>query len=133
MNHAMIKIIQVFFYSSNYFIQLQYSMSMSDTPVPKVVNSGGTATMNCTWSGWPAPRLEWLHDGTPVRAGAAGRLRVLVSGAQLVVPAVRRADQGVYQCVARSERDSAQASAELRLGGSQYFIGAKVSVFTIGK
>ncbi|XP_013133341.1 PREDICTED: Down syndrome cell adhesion molecule-like protein Dscam2 [Papilio polytes] len=97
-------------------LSLRAHLTVHVQPHTQVVNSGGTATMNCTWSGWPAPRLEWLHDGTPVRAGAAGRLRVLVGGAQLVVPAVRRADQGVYQCVARSERDSAQASAELRLG-----------------
>lgn len=84
----------------------------------QVVNSGGTATINCTWGGWPAPRLEWLHNGVPIGAGVAGgRIRVQSNGEQLVISAVHRADKGVYQCMARNERDSAQASAELRLGG----------------
>ncbi|CAH0405117.1 unnamed protein product [Chilo suppressalis] len=82
-----------------------------------VVNSGGTAMINCTWSGWPAPRLEWLHNGVPLGAGVAGgRTRIQNNGEQLIIASVHRADRGVYQCVARNERDSAQASAELRLG-----------------
>nr|XP_049692182.1 Down syndrome cell adhesion molecule-like protein Dscam2 [Helicoverpa armigera] len=86
-------------------------------PHTQVVNSGGTATINCTWGGWPAPRLEWLHNGVPLGAGVAGgRVRVQNNGEQLVISSVHRADRGVYQCMARNERDSAQASAELRLG-----------------
>ncbi|XP_053609899.1 cell adhesion molecule Dscam1-like isoform X1 [Plodia interpunctella] len=86
-------------------------------PHTQVVNSGGTATINCTWGGWPAPRLEWLHNGIPLGSGVAGgRVRVQNSGEQLVITSVHRADKGVYQCMARNERDSAQASAELKLG-----------------
>ncbi|XP_052750184.1 cell adhesion molecule Dscam2 isoform X2 [Galleria mellonella] len=86
-------------------------------PHTQVVNSGGTAIINCTWGGWPAPRLEWLHNGVPLGAGVAGgRVRVQNNGEQLIITAVHRADKGVYQCMARNERDSAQASAELRLG-----------------
>lgn len=48
---------------------------------------------------------------------AGGRVRVQNNGEQLIISAVHRADKGVYQCMARNERDSAQASAELRLGG----------------
>ncbi|KOB72718.1 Down syndrome cell adhesion molecule-like protein, partial [Operophtera brumata] len=82
-----------------------------------VVNSGGTAVINCTWGGWPAPRLEWLHNGVPLGAGVVGgRVRIQNNGEQLVISAVHRADKGVYQCMARNERDSAQASADLRLG-----------------
>ncbi|VVC95270.1 unnamed protein product [Leptidea sinapis] len=82
-----------------------------------VVNSGGTANMSCSWGGWPSPRLEWLHNGAPVSSGVSGgRVQVQSGGGQLVIAAVTRADRGVYQCMARNERDSAQASAELRLG-----------------
>lgn len=48
---------------------------------------------------------------------AGGRVRVQNNGEQLIISSVHRADKGVYQCMARNERDSAQASAELRLGG----------------
>ncbi|XP_059046951.1 cell adhesion molecule Dscam2-like [Achroia grisella] len=86
-------------------------------PHTQVVNSGGTAMINCTWGGWPAPRLEWLHNGVPLGAGVAGgRVHIQSNGEQLIITAVHRADKGVYQCMARNERDSAQASAELRLG-----------------
>ncbi|XP_073957210.1 cell adhesion molecule Dscam2-like [Choristoneura fumiferana] len=86
-------------------------------PHTQMVNSGGTATINCSWSGWPSPRLEWLHNGVPLGVGVTGgRVRVQGNGEQLVISAVHRADKGVYQCMARNERDSAQASAELRLG-----------------
>ncbi|GBO98926.1 Down syndrome cell adhesion molecule-like protein Dscam2 [Eumeta japonica] len=96
----------------------QDCLSTVDLDTPRsVVNSGGTATINCTWSGWPAPRLGWLHNGAPLGAGVAGgRVRVHNDGAQLVITSVHRADKGVYQCMARNERDSAQASSELRLG-----------------
>ena len=54
----------------------------------------------------------------PLGAGVAGgRVRVQNNGEQLIISSVHRADKGVYQCMARNERDSAQASAELRLGG----------------
>ncbi|CAH2050967.1 unnamed protein product, partial [Iphiclides podalirius] len=98
-------------------LALRAHLTVHTQPHTQVVNSGGTATINCTWGGWPAPRLEWLHNGVPISAGVAGgRLRLLGNGERLVIPSVHRADKGVYQCVARNERDSAQASAELRLG-----------------
>ncbi|XP_072938511.1 cell adhesion molecule Dscam1-like isoform X2 [Epargyreus clarus] len=98
-------------------LALRAHLTVHVQPHTQVVNSGGTAIINCTWSGWPAPRLEWLHNGIPINAGVAGgRVRVQNNGEQLVIASVHRADKGVYQCIARNERDSAQASAELRLG-----------------
>ncbi|XP_026317872.1 Down syndrome cell adhesion molecule-like protein Dscam2 isoform X4 [Hyposmocoma kahamanoa] len=98
-------------------LNLRAHLTVHAQPHTQVVNSGGTATINCTWSGYPAPRLEWLHNGIPLGAGVVGgRVRVSSSGEQLVISDVHRVDKGVYQCMARNEKDSAQASAELRLG-----------------
>ncbi|XP_045780750.1 Down syndrome cell adhesion molecule-like protein Dscam2 [Maniola jurtina] len=98
-------------------LSLRAHLTVHAQPHTQVVNSGGTAVINCSWAGWPSPRLEWLHNGVPVAAGVGGgRVRVQGNGEQLVIASVHRADKGVYQCVARSDRDSAQASAELRLG-----------------
>jgi hypothetical protein len=38
-------------------------------------------------------------------------------GARLTIPAVQREDQGMYQCIASSDGETVQATAELRLGG----------------
>ncbi|XP_049878899.1 Down syndrome cell adhesion molecule-like protein Dscam2 [Pectinophora gossypiella] len=98
-------------------LALRAQLTVHVQPHTQVVNSGGTATINCSWSGWPAPRLEWLHNGVPLGSSVSGgRVRVTSSGDQLVVANVQRPDRGVYQCMARNEKDSAQASAELRLG-----------------
>ncbi|XP_047520750.1 Down syndrome cell adhesion molecule-like protein Dscam2 isoform X2 [Pieris napi] len=98
-------------------LALRAHLTVHVQPHTQVVNSGGTAIINCTWGGWPSPRLEWLHNGIPVSTGiAGGRVRVQNGGEQLVIASVHRADKGVYQCMARNERDSAQASAEIRLG-----------------
>lgn len=86
----------------------------------QIVNSGGTAVLNCSVSGSPLGPIQWLHDGVPVGNGVHdghdGRARV--HGAlSLVLSSVRRADAGMYQCVVRNDMESAQASAEIRLGG----------------
>lgn len=44
------------------------------------------------------------------------RLRLL-SPLVLAITSVTRYDRGMYQCVVRNNRDNAQGSAELRLGG----------------
>ncbi|CAH0727689.1 unnamed protein product, partial [Brenthis ino] len=97
-------------------LSLRAHLTVHAQPHTQIVNSGGTAIINCTWAGWPSPRLEWLHNGIPVSGVTGGRHRVQSNGEQLVITSVHRSDKGVYQCIARNERDSAQASAEIRLG-----------------
>lgn len=63
---------------------------------------------NCSVEGGDA-RVRWLHDGVPVGGGE----RVLR------VHGVVRAHRGMYQCFAERDLDSAQAAAELRLGGKK--------------
>ncbi|KAG7310279.1 hypothetical protein JYU34_003032 [Plutella xylostella] len=72
---------------------------------PQIANSGSSVTFNCSVSG--EARVRWLHDGVPL--GGADRV--------LRVHGVARAHRGMYQCVAERDQDSAQAAAELRLGG----------------
>ncbi|XP_023724358.1 Down syndrome cell adhesion molecule-like protein Dscam2 isoform X2 [Cryptotermes secundus] len=74
------------------------------------VDVGGKATLTCHVSGssphLPATRT-WLKDGHVVGPG----------GEALVLEKVQREDAGMYQCLVRSEDDSAQSSVQLRLGG----------------
>jgi uncharacterized protein YodC (DUF2158 family) len=43
-------------------------------------------------------------------------------GERLIIPSVQREDQGMYQCIASSDGESVQATAELRLGGKYQII-----------
>lgn len=90
-----------FFYSGPLFEQ-KFSI------LPQVANSGSSVTFNCSVEGGDA-RVRWLHDGVPVGGGE----RILR------VHGVVRAHRGMYQCFAERDLDSAQAAAELRLGGKR--------------
>ncbi|XP_015187903.1 PREDICTED: Down syndrome cell adhesion molecule-like protein Dscam2 isoform X4 [Polistes dominula] len=84
-------------------------------PRLQVVNSGETATMNCTVEGYPVESVEWLHDGVLVLTGQDTRIRLLAPMV-LVIGSVGRRDKGMYQCLVRSDKENAQATAELKLG-----------------
>lgn len=64
-------------------------------------------------SGLPITSLIWLKNGKPL-VGDKGFRHVKDT---LQFPNVQREDQGIYQCLIASDIDSAQASAELVLGG----------------
>lgn len=87
----------------------------------QVVNSGETATMNCTVEGYPVESVEWLHDGVPVLTAQDTRIRLLAP-LVLVIGSVGRRDKGMYQCLVRSDKENAQATAELKLGGQRTFL-----------
>lgn len=82
----------------------------------QIVNSGESATMNCTVEGYPVESVEWLHDGVPVLTAQDTRIRLLAP-LVLIVGSVGRRDKGMYQCLVRSDKENAQATAELKLGG----------------
>jgi hypothetical protein len=86
------------------------------------VNSGDSATFNCSVSGSPIESVWWLRNGDPVlsmsevEAPSGSRIRLL-SQLVLHVAGVTRTDRGMYQCFVRNDKENAQGSAELRLGG----------------
>ena len=86
------------------------------------MNSGDSATFNCSVSGSPIESVWWLRNGEPVlpmsegEAPSSSRIRLL-SQLVLHVAGVTRSDRGMYQCFVRNDKESAQGSAELRLGG----------------
>ena len=80
------------------------------------VHIGGIAEFKCvvSGSGYSGHLIGWYKDGRPILSGSSGR----VTGDSLVVSSVGREDRGMYQClVRRAEGETAQASAELQLGG----------------
>ena len=74
------------------------------------VDVGAKAILRCLVTGvvtHPTASQTWLKDGHMISQGAES----------LVIEKVQREDAGMYQCLARSEDDSAQSSVQLHLGG----------------
>lgn len=85
------------------------------------MNSGGSAMFNCTISESPMDQVTWFQNGQILRAGSNERFK-WISPLVLYISNVTRHDRGMYQCIARNERETAEGSAELRLGGKCNFI-----------
>lgn len=82
------------------------------TPPLLSVHLGGSAEFRCTEASQQSLHVTWLKDGRPLPGAARS------SGGRLLIPGVGREDRGMYQCVVRRpEGETAQASAELQLGG----------------
>ena len=79
-------------------------------PGQLTVDVGAKAILRCLVTGvvtHPTAAHTWLKDG-----------HVISQGAEIhVIERVQREDAGMYQCLARSEDDSAQSSVQLHLGG----------------
>ncbi|XP_064472281.1 cell adhesion molecule Dscam1-like [Ornithodoros turicata] len=91
-------------------------LSAAVHPEQQTVDLGGSATLTCRPSGHPVASLLWLKDGAVLGQVDQGRIRVV--GQSLTLRPVERHDAGVYQCLVRNERDSAQGAARLQLGFS---------------
>jgi hypothetical protein len=84
------------------------------SPAMLNVHMGGSAEFRCIVSApGDGPHLvTWYKDGRQLPSTGRG------SSETLVVNNVGREDRGMYQCIVRrAEGDTAQAAAELQLGG----------------
>ncbi|XP_069692741.1 cell adhesion molecule Dscam2-like [Periplaneta americana] len=82
-------------------------------PSRQRVDLGKSASFRCTISGFPRTSIHWLKDGQPLRTGA--RIRQ-PSEDRVHVASVSKEDRGMYQCFVKNQVETAQGSAELRLG-----------------
>ncbi len=73
-----------------------------------MVDYGRPATFKCSYRGNPVETVRWMKDGEDL--GLAGR-------DVLRINSVKKEDRGMYQCFVRNDRESAQATGELKLGG----------------
>lgn len=76
-------------------------------PSIQTIDFGRPATFTCTVQGNPIKTVSWLKDGKPL--GLEERV--------LRIESVKKEDKGMYQCFVRNDQESAQATAELKLGG----------------
>uniref|UniRef100_A0A4X1TD56 Hemicentin-2 n=1 Tax=Sus scrofa TaxID=9823 RepID=A0A4X1TD56_PIG len=83
-------------------------------PGDVTVRSGDAVALRCQATGEPAPTVEWLHGGQPLRTSR--RLRTLPDGS-LWLERVEAGDAGTYECVAHNLLGSATARAFLAVRG----------------
>lgn len=103
---------------ANAEVQLVVStpLQIEVTPSVQTVNIGGMAEFRCLVpvshsSGY---LLSWYKNGRVF----PGRPK----GDMLIISSVTREDRGMYQCILRrSEGETAQSAAELKLGGKNFF------------
>nr|XP_033326632.1 Down syndrome cell adhesion molecule-like protein Dscam2 isoform X2 [Megalopta genalis] len=76
-------------------------------PSTQTIDFGRPATFTCNVRGNPIKTISWLKDGKPL--GLEDHV--------LRIESVKKEDKGMYQCFVRNDQESAQATAELKLGG----------------
>ncbi|XP_043680662.1 Down syndrome cell adhesion molecule-like protein Dscam2 isoform X41 [Vespula pensylvanica] len=76
-------------------------------PSTQTVDFGRPATFTCNVRGNPIKTISWLKDGKPLG----------LEEPVLRIESVKKEDKGMYQCFVRNDQESAQATAELKLGG----------------
>ncbi|XP_023814399.1 hemicentin-1 [Oryzias latipes] len=78
----------------------------------QTVIQGGSANLDCPVHGDPSPVIHWLRNGNPV--GRLLRMQSLHNGS-LVIYSITTADEGEYQCVAKSEAGTAERTITLKV------------------
>ncbi|XP_012576655.1 PREDICTED: hemicentin-2 [Condylura cristata] len=89
---------------------LQSAPVFQVAPQDVAVSSGDAVALPCQAEGEPAPSIQWLRAGQPLRAGR--RLRTLPDGS-LWLERAEAGDAGAYECVAHNALGSATARAVL--------------------
>ncbi|XP_044755484.1 Down syndrome cell adhesion molecule-like protein Dscam2 isoform X16 [Coccinella septempunctata] len=82
-------------------------LKASIEPKVQTIDFGRPAVFTCNFEGNPIKTIRWLKDGHPMDHQEA----------VLRIEAVRKEDKGMYQCFIRNDQESAEATAELKLGG----------------
>ncbi|XP_076265869.1 Down syndrome cell adhesion molecule 1 isoform X3 [Rhynchophorus ferrugineus] len=76
-------------------------------PKVQTIDFGRPAVFTCKFEGNPIKTISWMKDGNKIDH----------TDAVLKIDAVRKEDKGMYQCFIRNDQESAEATAELKLGG----------------
>uniref|UniRef100_A0A1B0AGD2 Ig-like domain-containing protein n=1 Tax=Glossina pallidipes TaxID=7398 RepID=A0A1B0AGD2_GLOPL len=82
-------------------------LSAKIDPPTQTVDFGRPAVFTCQYTGNPIKTISWLKDGKAIEH----------NDPVLRIESVKKEDKGMYQCFVRNDQESAEASAELKLGG----------------
>ena len=90
------------------------SLSAFMEPETQTVDVGKEVIFRCRVLGFPVSVIQWTHNGMLLKMG--GRVSLLAKDV-IRIESVHRNDRGMYQCLVKNDRESAQASAQLKIGG----------------
>ncbi|GBO18511.1 Down syndrome cell adhesion molecule-like protein Dscam2, partial [Araneus ventricosus] len=107
LNKPQIQIHQIIFFSVKLVVAVN--------PPERLADIGEVVTFNCSVRGHPVTNVRWAKNARLL--SDTGRLRVIARN-QLMVTSVKREDHGLYQCFASNDRDAAQGTAQLLIGGN---------------
>ena len=82
-------------------------LSATIEPTVQTIDFGRPAIFTCHFMGNPIKTMRWMKDGKFIDH----------TDAILRIESVKKEDKGMYQCVIKNDQESAQATAELKLGG----------------
>ena len=101
-------------FPTRWLIPFSAPLSSTITPATQVIDSGETATFNCTVQGNPIKMVEWFKDGELL----ADDERIIYQSSTLLhINDVQRKDQGMYQCFITDGKEEVQGTSQLLLGG----------------
>ena len=106
-------------------VQVVEPLGIEVEPKDPVVNEGKSVTLTCSFNGdvgsvlgatgvHMQPNVRWYKDGQVINQWDKYQT---VGRNSLRISAMQRGDQGVFQCFVYTEKESAQASTRLQLGG----------------
>ena len=89
---------------------------MAVTPAKLIVKESGTASFQCSASGYPEPTITWskLHNMSELSQTAVSRGKLLIKN-------LSRSDSGEYKCSASNILGQAEALVQLEVNG-KFFI-----------
>uniref|UniRef100_H2MDX8 Hemicentin 2 n=1 Tax=Oryzias latipes TaxID=8090 RepID=H2MDX8_ORYLA len=99
------------------FVRVRPPVLKGEAHTSQTVIQGGSANLDCPVHGDPSPVIHWLRNGNPV--GRLLRMQSLHNGS-LVIYSITTADEGEYQCVAKSEAGTAERTITLKVQNGGY-------------
>ncbi|KRT85842.1 Immunoglobulin, partial [Oryctes borbonicus] len=85
-------------------------------PTDKIEATNKDVELECSVSGVPEPKVQWLKNGEPVMLNEYYQL---VKGNNLKIMGLMISDTGIFQCIASNDAGNIQASASLKVVESE--------------
>ncbi|KAJ8316349.1 hypothetical protein KUTeg_006363 [Tegillarca granosa] len=85
-------------------------------PPSQVVDSGQSASFNCSVSGHPIKSIKWFKNGQQIQKSDPHYY--IQSETLLQIDEINRQDQGMYQCIISNDGDNSQATSQLLIGAA---------------